>query len=134
MALWGSGVRIPSAPPSSRWSHNFMPATYNGIGTTYYGKSNLESRNGTCRSCNRDTTLISYDTRLWFVVVFIPVIPLGRKRIIDYCSACTRHYVVDLGKWETSKQLEISAALEKFRSGPTHENAIAVHQQLLKFH
>ncbi|HEY6228106.1 MAG TPA: tetratricopeptide repeat protein [Verrucomicrobiae bacterium] len=111
-----------------------MPATYNGIGTHYYGKKDMERRQGSCHSCGRETTLVSYTTRLWFVVMFIPVLPLGRKRIIDYCSACTRHYAVDLHKWETAKQLEISEALDKYRTGPTHENAIAVHQQLLKFH
>jgi tetratricopeptide (TPR) repeat protein len=111
-----------------------MPTTYNGIGTHYYGRKDVESRQGACHSCGRETTLISYTTRLWFVVVFIPVIPLERKRIIDYCSACTRHYAVDLHKWETAKQLEISAALDKYRSASSYENAVAVHQQLLKFH
>jgi tetratricopeptide (TPR) repeat protein len=111
-----------------------MPVTYNGIGTHYYGKRNLESRVGACHSCGRQGTLTSYNTTLWFVVAFIPVIPLGRKRIIDYCPACRRHYVVELKKWETAKQLEVSAALDKYRSAPSHENAIAVHQQLLKFH
>lgn len=111
-----------------------MPFTYNGIGTHYYGKKNLESRQGACHSCGRDTTLTSYNTRLWFVIAFIPIIPLGRKRIIDDCPICRRHFVVDLKKWETAKQLEISAALDKYRTTPNHETAIAVHQQLLKFH
>lgn len=111
-----------------------MPTTYNGIGTHYYGKKNVESRKGACHSCGREATLTSYNTRLWFVVVFIPVIPLGQKRIIDFCSVCTRHFVVDLKKWETAKQLEISAALDKYRTAPTYETGIAVHQQLLKFH
>jgi len=111
-----------------------MPTTYNGIGTHYYGKSNLEIRPGTCRSCNRAVQLQSYDTRLWFVIVFIPIIPLGRKRILDYCPACRRHYVSDLDKWETARQLEVSGAMDKFRSSPTPENAIAAHQQMLGFH
>ena len=92
-----------------------MPTTYNGIGTHYYGKKNLQSRLGVCQQCGRQTGLTSYDTRLWFVIFYIPVIPLGRKRILDYCAACTRHDPVELQKWETSKQLEISGALEKYR-------------------
>jgi tetratricopeptide (TPR) repeat protein len=111
-----------------------MPTTYNGIGTHYYGKSNVEIRPGTCRSCHRSVQLQSYDTRLWFVIVFIPIIPLGRKRIIDYCPSCRRHYVSDLAKWETARQLEVSGAMDTFRSSPTPENAIAVHQQMLGFH
>jgi tetratricopeptide (TPR) repeat protein len=111
-----------------------MPATYNGIGTHYYGRKNEEKRPGTCQQCGRSVVLASYDTRLWFVVFFIPIIPLGRKRIVEYCPACTRHYVLDLQKWETTKQLEISGALDKFRSQPTPEAAIEVHQALVNFH
>src|SRR6266568_4665888 len=70
---------------------------------------------------------------LWFVILFIPVIPLGRKRIIDRCPACSRHYVIDLRKWETAKQLEISGALEKFRSNPAPDTAIEAHRQLLAY-
>jgi tetratricopeptide (TPR) repeat protein len=111
-----------------------MPSTYNGIGTHYYGKTNIQKRPGPCPHCHRAVELTSYDTRLWFVVVFIPLIPIRRKRIIDYCPACTRHFAADLEKWETAKQLEISGALEEYRANPTPEGAIAAHQQLLKFH
>jgi tetratricopeptide (TPR) repeat protein len=110
-----------------------MPTTYNGIGTHYYGKRNVQTRPGTCPHCHRTVNLISYDTRLWFVVLFIPVIPIGRKRIIDRCPSCSRHYVMDAQKWETAKQLETSGALEKFRSNPTPEAAIEAHRQFLNF-
>jgi Tfp pilus assembly protein PilF len=111
-----------------------MPYTINGIGTRYYGKQNLQQRAGVCRSCGRQATLASYDTRLWFVVLFVPVIPLGRKHIIDACPACRRHFVAPLEKWEMAKQLETSGALEKFRSDPTPDNALLAHQQLIGFH
>ena len=111
-----------------------MPSTVNGIGTHYYGKKNLQKRPGPCPHCGRAVELTSYNTRLWFVVFFIPVFPLHRKRIIDYCSACTRHYAVDLQKWETARQLEVSGAMEEFRARPTPEAAIAAHAQLVNFH
>ncbi|MSU58496.1 MAG: tetratricopeptide repeat protein [Pedosphaera sp.] len=111
-----------------------MPSTYNGIGTHYYGKKNLQKRVAPCHSCGNKVELVSYDTRLWFVIFFIPIIPLKRKRILDYCPACTRHYAVEADKWETAKQLEVSGAQEKFRSEPTADNAIAAHQQMLHFH
>jgi tetratricopeptide (TPR) repeat protein len=111
-----------------------MPTTYNGIGTHYYGKKNVDDRQGVCQFCRCQVKLSSYDTRLWFVIIFIPVIPLGKKRIIDYCSSCTRHYMMELDKWEAAKQLEVSGAMERFRSTPTPEVAIEAHQQLLKFH
>jgi tetratricopeptide (TPR) repeat protein len=111
-----------------------MPITYNGIGTHYYGKRNLDSRVHNCQQCGHHATLSSYDTRLWFVVFFLPVIPLARKRIIDDCASCRRHYAVDLAKWHTMSQLEISGADEQYRATPTAEKAIALHQQLTAFH
>ena len=111
-----------------------MPSTYNGIGTHYYGRKNLQKRPGSCPHCGRGVELTSYDTRLWFVVFLIPLIPLGRKRIVDYCPACTRHYAIDAAKWEAAKQVEVSGAIEKYRAHPTPEDAIALHQQLLNFH
>lgn len=111
-----------------------MPSTVNGIGTHYYGKKNVQKRLAACHSCGQTVELVSYDTRLWFVIVFIPIIPLGRKRILDQCPACTRHYVVEAVQWETMRQLEVSGAQELFRTQPTAENAIALHQKLLHFH
>jgi len=111
-----------------------MPSTINGIGTHYYGKKNVHTRAAACPHCGRGVELKSYDTRLWFVVFFIPIIPLGRKRIVDYCPACTRHFAVDAAKWETSKQLDVSGALDKYRAAKTPEAAIETHQALLNYH
>ncbi len=110
-----------------------MPSTYNGTGTHYYGRRNAVARPATCSQCNNYGNLVSYDTRLWFVVFFIPVIPLGRKRVIDQCPRCTRHYIMDLAKWEAQKQLDVSGAAEKFRDEPTPDAAIAVHQNLVGY-
>ena len=82
-----------------------MPSTVNGIGTHYYGKSNVKNREGVCRHCNSQTTLMSYDTRLYIVVFFIPVWPLARKRIVDQCPRCTWHHAIDARQWEVSSQL-----------------------------
>src|SRR5215218_1530734 len=111
-----------------------MPSTINGIGTRYYGQKNVQLRPAACPHCGRGVELKSYDTRLWFVVVFIPIVPLARKRIVDQCPSCTRHYAVDAEKWETSKQLDVSGALDKYRASPTPEAAMETHQALLSYH
>lgn len=111
-----------------------MPSTVNGIGTHYYGKSNHTVRAAVCASCQRMGNLESYDTRLWFVIVFIPIIPLGRKRIIDKCPACTRHYVMKADVYEQTKQLQTSGSLERFRREASADSAIEAHGQLLAFH
>ena len=106
----------------------------NGCGTTYYGKKNIQTRSGPCPHCGNQVELKSYDTRKWFVIVLIPIIPLGRLRIVDYCPACTRHYAMEADKWETAKQLEVSGAQEKYRTNPTAESAIEAHQQMMNYH
>lgn len=111
-----------------------MPTTYNGIGTHYYGKKNKSARSGACRACGRAGTLTSYDTRLWFVVVFIPVIPLGRKRIIDQCPSCSRHFAADAAKFEAARQQETAEAVEQYRRDPAPESALRAHATLLGFH
>jgi tetratricopeptide (TPR) repeat protein len=111
-----------------------MPSTVNGIGTRYHGKKNRTARAALCNSCRRVGNLESYDTRLWFVIVFIPVIPLGRKRIIDECPACRRHYVMKADDYEQAKQLQTSGKLEQFRREPSVQSALEAHAQLLAFH
>lgn len=111
-----------------------MPTTYNGIGTHYYGKWNRSVRTAPCRSCGRAAHLESYDTRLWFVIIFIPVIPLGRKRVIDACPVCTRHFVARADDYEQARQLQVSAAQEEYRRSPSPLAALKLHGTLLAFH
>lgn len=111
-----------------------MPTTVNGVGTHYYGKSDVTKRTGTCRSCGANTTLESYTTRLWFVILFIPIIPLKRVRLLDYCPRCSRHWVANPEQFEMSRQLAVSGAMEKFRDQPSVDAALMVHAQFLSFH
>ena len=110
-----------------------MPHTVNGIGTHYYGKSEHEVVVGDCQSCGYHGPVSAYNTRLWFVVFFIPIIPLGRKRILNDCPKCRRHFVASLAKWEAQRQATISGAAEEFRNRPTPEAAITLHNELLGF-
>ena len=55
-----------------------MPSIVNGCGTWYYGEKNVEEHEGTCSSCHSHVKLRSYDTRLYFVIFLIPVIPASR--------------------------------------------------------
>ncbi|MCA9050597.1 MAG: hypothetical protein KDA89_17790 [Planctomycetaceae bacterium] len=110
-----------------------MPTTYNGIGTHYYGRKNSKSRRGVCQLCGHEAELSSYETRLWFVIFFIPVFPFGRKRITDRCSVCSRHYAIPAKGWETSRQADTAAAMDRFRREQSQEAALDVHGQLLRF-
>ncbi len=95
-----------------------MPQTVNGIGTWYYGKRNLRARRGTCEFCGSHGDLQSYETTLFFVVVFIPLIPLGAKRINDDCPSCRRHNVSSLKKWNEARDVSIAEEAAKLDENP----------------
>lgn len=95
-----------------------MPYTYNGIGTWYRFSKNHQSYHGVCRACGRNATLTSYDTTLCFVVLFVPVIPLGKKRIIDECSVCRRHAVMPHAQWRVAQE-RINSTVAAYRAAPT---------------
>src|SRR5690606_17881715 len=104
-----------------------MPMTINGVGTRYVGKSNVSVRGARCEHCHRESALESYDTRLFFVVFFIPVIPLGRKRIVDECSSCSRHYAVNAEQYQEARAQTLNESMEKFRAQPSPETAAEFH-------
>jgi len=98
-----------------------MPGVVNGIGTWYYGKRNVHKALGTCESCGAYGELMSYDTTMYFVVFFVPLLPLGKKRIVNECPACRKHRVMSLKKWNQTKEKEltaIAAALQKSPNDP----------------
>lgn len=101
-----------------------MPTVVNGIGTWYYGKRRIHTLKGTCEFCGSQTDLVSYDTTLFFVVIFVPVIPLGQRRILQQCAVCQKHRVLSLARWEEAKERDGSDLLEKLRSDPHNRDAI----------
>ena len=86
-----------------------MPATINGIGTHYYGAQNRSARVDTCKFCRRSATLSSYDTREWFCVIFIPVIPMRKFRIL------TREFCIEEGELTATMKVRRMRVLENFR-------------------
>lgn len=93
-----------------------MPSTINGIGTHYYGKRNREKNAGVCEQCQRQVELENYETRLWFCVIFVPVIPLGRKQILNHCPACTMHQAVPYADWDNLRKEAIGESADELRS------------------
>ncbi len=105
-----------------------MPARVNGIGTTYIGKREAQTQQGVCESCKRPGPLTSYETRLWFTVVFIPVIPLARRQILNYCPRCTRHRAMGVDEWKKVQTEAIGSAMAQVDANPdSPEHAVECH-------
>lgn len=101
-----------------------MPTVFNGIGTWYYGKSRIHRRKDVCSFCQGVGELTSYDTTLYFVVLFIPLIPLSRKRILEQCPSCQKHRVLPLAQWETMKADDTARMLEQLEKDPDNRETI----------
>ncbi len=100
-----------------------MPSTINGIGTSYLGKKNLHQHAGVCEKCSRHVQLEDYEARLWFTIVFIPVFPLARKHIVNYCPACTYHYAFAMAEWERISGESAAEGARKMAENPTDAEA-----------
>ncbi len=95
-----------------------MPYTLNGVGTWYWGKRDLTVKRGRCDYCGEIADLRSYDTTLFFVVLFVPLFPLSSSRVIDECGRCRRHRVVSLQKWKAAKAHDLQTQIDTMRADP----------------
>jgi tetratricopeptide (TPR) repeat protein len=102
-----------------------MPTTINGIGTQYYGKKNPRVYEGFCEACKRNAKLTDYETGHYFVVLYIPVVPLGKKQILGDCSICRRHRVMPLKQWEQLRDESLESGLNEL-AADMHDPAKAI--------
>src|SRR5262245_13725761 len=108
-----------------------MPSRINGIGTTYWGQQNVQRVHGICESCHRPGTLSNYETGLWFTIFFIPVIPLGKRQVLNYCAFCTRHRAMRLDEWQAVQTKAIGSAIAGVDADPNSpERAVECHATL----
>lgn len=101
-----------------------MPHVVNGIGTWYWGKRSLRQRRDVCPICRRFATLRSYETRLYFVVFFLPIIPLRRYHVTDECGHCRRHFPVPLSEYTTRRTEALARIDELLLLPPLTEAAL----------
>ncbi len=95
-----------------------MPHTVNGFGTWYWGKTHVHSHLAACEHCGQYGRLISYDTRLYVTALYLPLIPLGKRKVVDECPACRKHRSTRLRKWNVEKRKALAEAHEAYERAP----------------
>lgn len=95
-----------------------MPHTINGVGTWYHGKRDIHRRKGACEFCGSVGDLTSYDTTLYFVVVFVPLIPLSHYRVLEECPRCHKHRIIKAKQWKEMKAKNTQEVLEPLDKNP----------------
>ena len=101
-----------------------MPSTINGIGTTYFLKKNRCFSIGHCESCGGLNWLSDYTTYKCFCFLFIPLIPYGKARVINYCPACTRHRVMSHRQFANAVAEKLNDAHQAWEADPTNTDAL----------
>jgi tetratricopeptide (TPR) repeat protein len=95
------------------------------FGNKDFGKSKIQSRFGVCNQCNSYTRLVSYNTVRFFTVYGIPLIPLGRKRVVNACLTCSTIADIGLRKYKRLRKEERASAFQKLKAEPDNpERAI----------
>jgi tetratricopeptide (TPR) repeat protein len=103
------------------------------IGTNNVGKRNLQEKQAICQRCGRLTTLLEYETKSWFCVV-LPLIPLGNRKILNYCTLCSAHQSIRLKDWESYRQRKLRMAVMAYSEDLENPNAaIDAHRTLISF-
>ena len=104
-----------------------MPTVVNGIGTWYWGKRDIHTVRQGCEHCGKLGEFLSYDTRSYFVFIFIPIIPLGKKRIIEQCPSCRKHTAVRYRDFQRLRQHELPEAVEGEEIDPSEVKPLLVY-------
>ncbi len=101
-----------------------MPSTVNGIGTSYFLKKNRCFSIGNCESCGGLSWLSDYTTYKCFCFLFIPLIPYGKARVMNYCPACTRHGVMPHKQFTEAVAESLQGAQKAWQEDPTNTDAL----------
>jgi tetratricopeptide (TPR) repeat protein len=68
------------------------------------------------------------------VVFYIPVIPLGKKQILDLCPNCKRHRVSSLKQWQQAEADSLRKAMQEAEADPDDPaKAIELHRTMVAF-
>jgi len=88
-----------------------------------YGWSHFNRREhslvrDTCRSCGRPGYLRSYTSSKFFTLYFIPVIPLGREKIVQECPHCKQAFGMSVRKWRGLTRDTLPKAVAAYEAAP----------------
>ncbi len=75
--------------------------------TSHFGRHNPYVRRGFCDFCGETRNLYSYDTRDFFALGRIPLVPARALRVLDACERCTRHGTLSQRDWGRERKLHL---------------------------
>ncbi len=93
-----------------------------------YGWGNFNRRDhglvrGRCRSCGRRGFLRSYTSSKFFTLYFVPLIPLGKQKIVADCSHCKKAYGMGWREWKRLHATALPQAIAAYEQHPADAEA-----------
>ena len=82
------------------------------------GTKEINAYKDTCEFCGQNTTLRSYNSKKFFSLFGIPIIPLKEYRIIDECTNCKNRKIINIEKWEELKNESINQKCDMWIQQP----------------
>ena len=96
-----------------------MSMTVHGFGVATYGRAGMRVTEGVCPRCRTRQRLLSYRGNQYIVFVYVPVLSLGRRYIIDECSRCgTPARVLRSAEYDARRTGVLSEAIAAVREDP----------------
>ncbi len=80
----------------------------------FFGKKNIASRFSDCVQCRRLSFFNSYDTVKFLVGGKLPLLPLGRFRILEECPHCGHRAVATHRKYEHERKRSLDGMMAEF--------------------
>lgn len=86
-------------------------------GTKDYYKHNSAYHFDVCEHCGHLGHLHDHNAIRFFHIYWVPVLPLGKKRILNQCPACKEGHELPLREWRTLRKAELPMLLANAQQG-----------------
>lgn len=87
-------------------------------GRYHFFKRNRRQFISRCVSCQRVAAQDSFDTIAWAHLYFIPLLPMGRKRILAKCTSCAMFTQTSLTIWQAERSAALYAVEQRYGREP----------------
>ncbi len=76
-----------------------------------------------CDSCGHRGYKRSFTSSRFISLYFIPIIPIGKQKIVSECPNCKNALGLSYGKWKKLKKCDLADAISNYSSNPTDTEA-----------
>ena len=95
-------------------------------------KTNSQKLIDVCQLCHNTAELESYEATEFFHIYFLPIIPLGKKKIINKCSHCGNYREMSYRRWQEHRLKKMTNAKDMFEQHDNTETAILLYEVTLQ--